>query len=97
MTQTKPGLAELIEGRIGADFDGECRLTEDEARQIILALRPHARMREALAPFAEVGAELAASTATDEAVIFSANGKHIRLADLRRAHTALQETGNVAG
>lgn len=32
-------LIELVEHRIGQDFDGECHLTEAEARQIAAALR----------------------------------------------------------
>lgn len=36
-------LAELIVGRIGQEFDGECRLTEDEAREIASALTADVR------------------------------------------------------
>jgi len=32
-------LVGLVEGRIGQDFDGECHLTEDEARQIAACIR----------------------------------------------------------
>lgn len=32
------GLADLIQARIGQDFEGECHLTDDEAQQIISAL-----------------------------------------------------------
>lgn len=32
------GLSELIQSRIGQDFDGECHLTDDEAQQVISAL-----------------------------------------------------------
>lgn len=33
------GLVALVESRIGRDFDGECHLTEAEARSILAALR----------------------------------------------------------
>lgn len=32
-------LVGLVEGRIGQDFDGECHLTADEARQIAACIR----------------------------------------------------------
>jgi len=39
-------LIERLEARIGQDFDGECHLTEAEAREIISALRDLTEWRE---------------------------------------------------
>ncbi|NWE52586.1 hypothetical protein [Brevundimonas sp. P7753] len=39
-------LIELVEHRIGQDFDGECHLTEAEARQIAAAIRDLTEWRD---------------------------------------------------
>lgn len=39
MSRDPMELVGLVEGRIGQDFDGECHLTADEARQIAACIR----------------------------------------------------------
>lgn len=39
-------LVGLVEGRIGQDFDGECHLTEEEARQIAACIREMVEWRD---------------------------------------------------
>lgn len=46
MTPDHSALIELVESRIGQDFDGECHLTEAEARQIAAALRDLTEWRD---------------------------------------------------
>ena len=41
-------LVGLVEGRIGQDFDGECHLTETEARRIAACIREMVEKREGL-------------------------------------------------
>lgn len=57
-------LSVLIEQRIGQDFDGECHLTEAEARQVISTLRSQAEALERLEALRPVLAEYDALLAT---------------------------------
>jgi hypothetical protein len=50
-------LIELLTSRIGQEFDGECHLTEDEARQIATRIE---QLRKALEPFAQIADDIAA-------------------------------------
>lgn len=50
------GLVDLIQSRIGQDFEGECHLTDDEARQVISALVTAASAQARIAELREQSA-----------------------------------------
>jgi hypothetical protein len=72
----------------GMEWQKECNVWIDRAAA---AEAERDRLRAALKPFAIAGDHLTAESPSDMCVIFSANGNHVRICDLRAARAALEQ------